>query len=165
VTQEEQSDTPPEVPTLPGAGRGPGLNLAPAGWQDDPMTAVQPGRAWHWQAVLRRTPGGALLLKGVVLVVGLAFILLGLALVALPGPLTIPPILLGLWIWSTEFRWADRLLDRAKASAQQASQEARRRPVLTGLVTGGGLAALGVGIYLATRYSLVDRLLAYAGLG
>jgi hypothetical protein len=129
------------------------------------MTAVQPGPAWNWKAVLRRTPGGALVVKGVVLLAGLAFIVLGFLLIALPGPLTIPPILLGLWIWSTEFRWADRLLDRAKVSAQQARKEAERRPVVTGLVTGGGLVALGVGIYLATRYSLVDRLLELAGLG
>ena len=128
------------------------------------MTAVQPGREWDWKAVLRRTPGGTLVLKGIVLLVGLAFILLGFLLVALPGPLTIPPILLGLWIWSTQFHWAERLLDRARASAQQALVEAKRRPLVTALVTGSGLLALGVGIYLATRYQLVDRLLEYAGL-
>jgi hypothetical protein len=100
-----------------------------------------------------------------VLVVGLAFILLGFVLVALPGPLTIPPILLGLWIWSTEFRWADRLLDRAKQSAHEALAGAKRRPVVTGLVTGSGLVALAVGIYLATRYQVADRLLEAVGLG
>ena len=129
------------------------------------MTAAQPARPRGWKAVLRRTPGGALAVKAIVLVVGLAFVLLGFALVALPGPLTIPPILLGLWIWSTEFRWADRLLDRAKLSAHKALDEARRRPVLTGLVTGSGIVALVVGIVLATRYQLVDRLLELAGLG
>jgi hypothetical protein len=103
--------------------------------------------------------------QAVVLVAGLAFVLLGFALVALPGPLTIPPILLGLWIWSTEFRWADRWLDRAKDSARRALDEARRRPVLTGLATGSGVVALAVGIYVSTRYQLVDRVLVLIGLG
>ena len=129
------------------------------------MTAAQPARPATWKAVLRRTPGGALAVKAIVLVAGLAFILLGFALVALPGPLTIPPILLGLWIWSTEFRWADRLFDRAKDSAHKALEEARRRPVLTGLVTGSGIVALVVGIYVSTRYQLVDRVLVLVGLG
>lgn len=110
-----------------------------------------------WRTRVRRTPGGALLLKAAVFVVGLLFILLGLALAALPGPLTIPPILLGVWIWSSEFAWADRLLERAKRSAQEAWEKARRRPVLSALVTLSGLVALGVGIWLAGRYELVDR--------
>ena len=110
-----------------------------------------------WRARLRRTPGGALLLKGLVFVLGLAFVVLGCVLVVAPGPLTIPPILLGLWIWSTEFAWADRQLDRAKASARVAWEDAQRRPVVSAVVTGGGLIALGVGIWLAARYELVAR--------
>jgi hypothetical protein len=110
-----------------------------------------------WRARVRRTPGGALLLKAGAFVLGLLFILLGVALAALPGPLTIPPILLGVWIWSTEFAWAERLLDRAEASAREAWGNARRRPVLSALVTVGGLVAAGVGIWLVGRYELVDR--------
>ena len=117
------------------------------------------------RARLRRTPGGAQFLRVTVFISGLLFILLGIVLIALPGPLTIPPILLGLWIWSTEFRWADRLFDRAKDSAHKALEEARRRPVLTGLVTGSGIVALVVGIYVSTRYQLVDRVLVLVGLG
>jgi hypothetical protein len=110
-----------------------------------------------WRARVRRTPGGALVLKVAVFVLGLLFILLGLALAALPGPLTIPPILLGVWIWSSEFAWADRLLDRAKRSAREAWENAKRRPVVSALVTGSGLVALGVAVYLVGRYDLVDR--------
>lgn len=109
------------------------------------------------RARLRRTPGGAQFLRVTVFVVGLLFILLGIALVALPGPLTIPPILLGLWIWSSEFSWADRLLQRAKKSAREALDQAKRKPVTTGLVTGSGLVAVGVAVYLASRYELLDR--------
>jgi hypothetical protein len=110
-----------------------------------------------WRAHVRRTPGGALLLKLGAFVLGLLFILMGLALAALPGPLTIPPILLGVWIWSTEFAWAERLLDRARASARDAWENAKKRPLLSSLVTVGGLVAAGVGIWLVSRYQLVDR--------
>ncbi len=110
-----------------------------------------------WRARLRRTPGGAQLLKVLVFVVGLLFILLGVALAALPGPLTIPPVLVGLYLWSTEFAWADRLLERAKKSAREAWAKTRRRPVLSALVTVSGLMALGVGIYLVGRFDLVTR--------
>jgi hypothetical protein len=110
-----------------------------------------------WRDRLRRTPGGRQFLKAAVFLLGLLFVLLGLLLAALPGPLTIPPILLGVWIWSSEFAWAERLLDRAKRSAQEAWENAKRRPVVSALVTGSGLVALGVGVWLASRYQLVDR--------
>ena len=110
-----------------------------------------------FRARLRRTPGGALLLKLLVFVLGLLFILLGFVLVALPGPLTIPPILLGLYIWSTEFAWAERLLDRAKLQAREAWASAKDKPVLSALVTLGGLIAVGVVIYLIGRFDLIAR--------
>jgi hypothetical protein len=110
-----------------------------------------------WRAKVRRTPGGALFLKIAVFLLGLMCVLLGVALAALPGPLTIPPILLGVWIWSSEFAWADRLLDRARASAHEAWEKSKRRPVVSALVTGSGLVALGLGLYVVNRYELVDR--------
>ena len=118
---------------------------------------VRRGRLRAWRDGLRRTPGGRHVLKVAVFLFGLAFVLLGLVLAALPGPLTIPPVLLGVWIWSSEFAWADRLLDRARASAKEAWEKARRRPVVSALVTGSGVVALGVGLYLASRYDLADR--------
>ena len=132
-------------------------------------SAPSAGQARHrdatgWRARLRRTPGGALLLKVVVFVVGLAFVLLGGALIVAPGPLTIPPILVGLYVWSTEFAWADRLLDRAKRSAKVAWEDAKRRPVVSALITVGGLVALGVALWAIGRYELVPRLLALVGL-
>ena len=109
------------------------------------------------RAKLRRTPGGAQLLQVLVFVVGLICILIGIALAALPGPLTIPPILLGLYVWSTEFAWADRLLDRAKASAREAWAKAKAKPVLSAFVTLGGLAALGVGVYFVGKLDLLAK--------
>ena len=109
------------------------------------------------RARLRSTPGGTQLLQVLVFVVGLICILIGIALAALPGPLTIPPILLGLYVWSTEFAWADRLLDRAKASAREAWAKAKAKPVLSSFVTLAGLAALGVGVYLVGKFDLVAK--------
>ena len=117
------------------------------------------------RARMRRTPGGGLVLRAVVFVVGLLFVLLGIALIALPGPLTIPPILLGVYVWSTEFAWADRLLERAKRSATEAWEQAKRRPVASAAVTLGGLVALGVGLYLVSRYDLLARAQQAIGLG
>lgn len=118
-----------------------------------------------WKTALRRTPGGASAVKVIVFVVGLVFILLGLTLAALPGPLTIPPILVGLYIWSTEFAWADRLLERAKRSAQEAWENAKRRPLVTALVTLAGLIAFVVGVYLVGEHDLVARAKELVGLG
>lgn len=127
----------------------------------------QPSRSRRrgWKAQLRRSPGGATAVKLIVFFAGLFFILLGLALAALPGPLTIPPILVGLYIWSTEFAWAERFLDRAKGKAQDAWEQAKRKPVLTTAMTGGGLLVFAVGAYLVYRYRLIDRVLEAAGLG
>ena len=127
-----------------------------------PIETAPGGRAARegdtgWRARLRRTPGGALALKVGVLVVGSLFILLGLAAAVLPGPLTIPPMLLGLYVLASEFDWADRLLQRAKRSAQEAWDKAKRRPVLSAVTTIGGLAAAGVAIWAVGHYSLVDR--------
>ena len=119
----------------------------------------------NWKSAVRRSPGGASMVKAIVFVVGLLFILLGLALAALPGPLTIPPILVGLYIWSTEFAWADRLLDRAKRSAEEAWENAKRKPVLTGLVTIAGLIAFGAALWLVAKYDLVARAKELVGLG
>lgn len=121
------------------------------------MSEQQPVVETGLRARMRRTPGGAQLLQAIVFVVGLLFILLGVALVALPGPLTIPPILVGLYIWSTEFGWAHRLLERAKVSAREAWEQAKDKPVISALVTVGGLLALGVGIYLVSRFDLIAR--------
>ena len=119
--------------------------------------ATAPPGGTGWRGRLRRTPGGAQLLKAIVFALGLAFIVLGGVAIVLPGPWTIPPILIGLYIWSTEFAWADRLLERAKTSAREAWEDAKRRPVLSALVTGGGLVALGVGLWAVNHYDLVSR--------
>ena len=117
-----------------------------------------------WRSRLRSTPGGALLLKAGVLLVGGLFIALGLAAAVLPGPLTIPPMLLGLYVLASEFEWADRLLQRAKKSAQEAWVKAKRRPVLSAITTVGGLVLAGVAIWAVGHYDLVERAKTAVGL-
>lgn len=127
-----------------------------------PIDTAPHGRAARhgdsgWRGRMRRTRGGALALKAGVLVLGALFIALGLAAAVLPGPLTIPPMLLGLYILASEFEWADRLLQRAKKSAQEAWVKAKRRPVLSAVTTVGGLVLAGVVIWAVGHYDLVAR--------
>jgi hypothetical protein len=112
-----------------------------------------------WRARLRATPGGAIFLKLVVLVVGALFIGLGLVLVVLPGPLTIPPVLFGLWIWSTEFAWAERLRQRAAVRGRAALEAAKQRPVHSAAATFAGLLLLVVGLVAMRKYDIVDRVI------
>lgn len=101
---------------------------------------------------MARTPRRAL-----IFVAGLVCILVGFALVVLPGPLTIPPIVLGLYIWSKEFVFAERLFRRAKAQFDEAWEAARRKPVHTAVITGGGLILGAVAIYAVVHFELIAR--------
>lgn len=62
----------------------------------------------------------------VVTVVGVTVILIGLAMVVLPGPATIV-IPLGLAILGLEFAWARRWLHRVKSMAQRTVDHVRER--------------------------------------
>jgi hypothetical protein len=92
-----------------------------------------------------------------VFVVGLLFVLLGIALTALPGPLTIPPVLLGLWVWSSEFRWAARFFAVFTRKAKDTWKHAKQHPGSSIAVTVGGLAAAGVAFWAVGHYQLVDQ--------
>jgi hypothetical protein len=101
----------------------------------------------------------------VVFVVGLALILIGLALVVLPGPLTIPPILLGVWLWSLEFEFARHWMAPLRRRGSQAMDAAREKPVHTTVVTVLGLVGAGLMIWGVLRYDLIDRAKQLIGLG
>jgi uncharacterized membrane protein YbaN (DUF454 family) len=90
-------------------------------------------------------------------VAGLLLILTGLVLVVLPGPLTIPPVLFGLWLWSLEFEFARRWLRPVRARGSVAWDQARGRPIRTSLVTVLGLVGAGLLIWAVLRYDLVSR--------
>jgi uncharacterized membrane protein YbaN (DUF454 family) len=99
----------------------------------------------------------------VVFVAGLLLIVTGLVLVVLPGPLTIPPILLGLWLWAREFEFARRWLRPVRAKAVLARARAREHPVHTTVVTVLGLVGAAVVVWAGVRYDVVGRLVGSAG--
>ncbi|MET0764190.1 MAG: PGPGW domain-containing protein [Blastococcus sp.] len=98
-----------------------------------------------------------------VFVAGLLFVLLGLALTVLPGPLTIPPILVGLWVWSTEFEWARRVFATFARKGRGAWRHAKQHPVSSAAVTIGGLAAAGVLFWAVGHFHLVAKAMSAIG--
>jgi hypothetical protein len=105
------------------------------------------------------TPGLALAWKIGVFLAGLLCITAGGVLVVLPGPLTIPPVLLGLWLWSTEFSWAQKFFQPFKVKGQQAWEHAKQHPISSSAVTLAGLVAAGAGFWAVRHYGLVQRAL------
>lgn len=57
--------------------------------------------------------------KVIVSVIGFTLILIGLLLIVLPGPFTLPFLILGLVVLALEFAWADRMLDQVKTQGQK----------------------------------------------
>jgi uncharacterized membrane protein YbaN (DUF454 family) len=57
--------------------------------------------------------------KIIVSVIGFTLITLGLLLIVLPGPFTLPFLILGLVVLGLEFAWADRMLDQVKAQGKK----------------------------------------------
>lgn len=93
---------------------------------DDPLEELAEHRAARWYELGRssnRIVRNAY--RMIVLVVGVSIVGLGLVLIVLPGPWTIPLVLLGLAILATEFVWARHLLQRAKEYAEKAKSKAK----------------------------------------
>src|SRR3954464_13672339 len=84
-------------------------------------------------------------------------IAVGIALAVLPGPLTIPPVLLGLWIWSTEFAFAHRFFESFKQKGDEAWAAAKRKPITSSIVTAAGLVAAGAVIWAVLHYDLMAK--------
>jgi uncharacterized protein (TIGR02611 family) len=77
------------------------------------MTSPDVMRGFAWlvalRHVVRRVPGGWVLWRAAVTIVGFVVIVVGALLIPLPGPGWLI-VFLGLGIWSTEYAWARRLL-------------------------------------------------------
>ncbi len=112
---------------------------------------------------MRKVPGAGTTVRVVVFLLGLSFIGLGLALVVLPGPFTIPPILVGLLIWSLEFPFAERWLIRVRDQATEAWDAARRRPWRTVGSLALSLTLLVAAVVLAQRYDVMGRVTGMLG--
>ena len=113
---------------------------------------------------IRSKPGLGQAYRLGVFLAGLGFIALGVALAVLPGPLTIPPVLLGLWIWSTEFRFAERFFESFKCKARDAWAHAKRHPHSSSAITAGGLIAAGIAMWAVVQYELVSKAQGAVGL-
>jgi uncharacterized membrane protein YbaN (DUF454 family) len=122
---------------------------------------LKPG---SFRARVHANRGSALAWRIGVFVVGLLFVALGIALTVLPGPLTIPPVLLGLWVWSTEFAWAARFFQAFRSKATEAWAHAKQHPTSSLAITVGGLAAAGVAFWAVGHFELVDKATTALGL-
>jgi uncharacterized protein (TIGR02611 family) len=121
---------------------------------------IEPGT---FRARMHANRGTALCWRTAVFVAGLVCVAVGIALTVLPGPLTIPPVVLGLWIWSTEFSWARAIFQTAKRKAQEAWAHAKQHPVSSAAITIGGLVVAGVVVWAVGRFQLVDKATAALG--
>jgi uncharacterized protein (TIGR02611 family) len=90
---------------------------------------------------IRALPGGPLALKVMVGAVGSVLILLGLALVPLPGP-GWAVVFAGLAVLAVEFAWARHALDRSRALVRRGTRWLASLPV----VLRYGAAAVLVGL-------------------
>ena len=123
----------------------------------NPLGGEAPAPRGSWRERVRSKPGLREAYRVGIFVAGLACIAVGFALAVLPGPLTIPPVLLGLYIWSTEFAWAKRFFDAFKVKAQDAWAHAKQHPVSSALITVGGLALAGAAIWAVRHFELVAK--------
>jgi uncharacterized membrane protein YbaN (DUF454 family) len=64
--------------------------------------------------------------KTIVLVVGFTLVALGVALVVLPGPFTLPLLLAGFAVLATEFVWAATVLERSQRAMKKTATVVRR---------------------------------------
>ncbi|WP_104525043.1 PGPGW domain-containing protein [Blastococcus atacamensis] len=122
---------------------------------------LEPG---SFRARVHGNPGTAIAWRVAVFTAGLLLVMLGVALTVLPGPLTIPPVLAGLWVWSTEFDWARRFFASFRRKAVAAWRHAKQHPVSSLAITVGGLAAAGVAFWAVGHFQLVDRATTALGL-
>lgn len=116
------------------AAREPAERSAPPGVAD-------PRERWEWRRRIRRAPARYRVYRLAVGLVGVVLVLVGLVLGPFPGPGGIPLILGGLAILASEFIWARRLLERARAHLMAWTRWAARQPLW--------LRSLGVAVLLA----------------
>ena len=128
-----------------------------SGEPEDGLGAPTPAPKGGLRDRIRSKPGLREAYRVGVFVLGLLFIAAGIGLAALPGPLTIPPVLLGLYIWSTEFQFAHRFFESFKSKGHDAWAHAKRHPISSAIITVGGLVAAGVAFWAVAHFNLVDK--------
>lgn len=88
------------------------------------MTAILEDMLKHFGSIWRAVP--ATLRKTIVLVLGFSIIAIGLALIVLPGPFTLPLLILGFFILGSEFAWATAVLERTRREMERAGKLAKK---------------------------------------
>ena len=85
---------------------------------------------WRWRRKIRQNPRQLAVYRVAVGIAGLLMICLGFVSGPIPGPGGIPLVLLGLAIWSSEFKWAHRLMLWFKVQLRRFQTWSRRKQVL-----------------------------------
>ncbi|HYO40395.1 MAG TPA: hypothetical protein VER39_12155 [Nocardioidaceae bacterium] len=101
-------------------------------------------RWWTW---LRGTRGRHQFLRAGVFVAGLFMMLLGAFMWLFSLLLAVPPLFVGLWVWSREFHWGHRLYRAFLRRAGSLWARIKLRPARWGLLTAAGLAAAVAGYW------------------
>ena len=91
--------------------------------------------------------------RGVVSVVGVGVVVVGAALLVLPGPGFLV-IAAGFAVLATEYEWARRALDRTKDRALQAAEQATRHWWSSAMTIATGIAMLALGVALIVEERL-----------
>ena len=160
MTRSSRNDSTTQRPTrVRGNTVQDGTGTSGATRYRDGLGRSRPAKEGSFRAKMHANPALAQLWRVGVFVAGLLLIALGLALTVLPGPLTIPPVLAGLWVWSTEFAWARKFFDAFKKKARDAWVHAKAHPVSSIAITVGGLALAAVAFWAVGHFQLVDKLM------
>jgi hypothetical protein len=86
---------------------------------------------FHWdpavEVTLDKMSARALTRRAIVTVIGLALFFGGLAIVPIPGPWSLPVMLAGLAVLSSEYDWAKDLLELVRSRARAAREKLKAR--------------------------------------
>lgn len=115
--------------------------------------------------IVRSNPTGRIALKTAIAIVGALVVLLGVALIPLPGPGWLI-VIAGMAIWAIEFHWARRLLAFTRRNVHAWTRWVTRQRLSVRLLIGtAGLIFVGSVVWLSLKYSLgidvIAKLLAY----
>ena len=94
-------------------GAGAGTRQGPIDYSDPNLLVDAAEDRWAWRARIKAAVLGSAVFRAAVFGVGLVIVLVGLALVPLPGP-GWAIVFLGIAIWASEFEKAQQLLEWGK---------------------------------------------------
>ena len=123
-------------------------------WLMEASTATRE-RTGDWRDRVKAHRGPRYAYQAGVFLLGLLVIVACLGLwTFLPAPLAIPPMLIGLWLWSTEFGWARAPFEKLMEAGRRAREHAKERPVVFGVVTLVGLVVAAAGYWAFMHFLL-----------